>query len=210
MKIFNFFRKKEVTHGQKRVEKLLSKEEKTHEFVEQCELLKNELGLEVPLSVIECFKKYDLPKNNYNYSIFWDIDDDSFEIFYTEAFIEWLVTRYQDLHGFDTDLNELSKQLDEAIYEYRMKEKCFDRTNPDFDFINKCYEEFRKSGQELIITMELGHYDHLLLNTEEKGNVADSISSYQTTKGIKYKVLTQSKPLQELIREALERQKNQY
>lgn len=178
-------------------------ENTTHPFEERCKLLKEELGLETPLSVIECFKKYNLPKDNYYYSIFWYIDDDSFIIFYTEAFIELIVTQYQDLHGPDADLTELSKQLDEAIYEYRMKEKCFDRTNPDFEFINKCYKEFRKSGQELTFTMDLGYYDHLVLNHEKKGNVADCISSYQTTKGIRYKVLTQFRPLADVIQETL-------
>ncbi|UHO37062.1 hypothetical protein H5J24_14995 [Chryseobacterium capnotolerans] len=153
--------------------------------------------------MIETFKKYNLPKNNYFYSIFWYVDDDSFIIFYTEAFIKLVVTRYKEIHGQDVDLTELSEQLDEAIYEYRIKEKCFDRTNPDFSFINTCYEEFKKSGEELIITMDLGHYDHLILNKEEEGNIADSISSYTTTAGIKYKILTQFRPLSEAIKEAL-------
>ncbi|MBP2615856.1 hypothetical protein [Chryseobacterium jejuense] len=210
MKILNFFKKKDTQIPQKKTEKTIpQEEEKIHEFIERCQFLKEEIGLEVPLSVIETFKKYDLPKHNYYYSIFWHVDDDSFIIFYTEAFIEWIVTRYQELHGPDADLTELSEQLNEAIYEYRMKEKYFDRTNPDFEFINKCYEEFKKSGQELTMTMDLGHYDHLVLNNEEKGNVADCISSYQTTKGIKYKVLTQPRPLQEVIRGILER-KEQY
>lgn len=176
----------------------------THEFEERCQFLKEEMGLEVPLSVIECFKRYDLPKNNYYYSIFWHVDHDSFIIFYTETFMQLVVTRYKEMHGENADLTKLSEQLDDAVYEYRIKEKCFDRTNSDFEFINKCYEEFRKSGQELTITMDLGHYDHLILNNEEKGNVADCISSYQTTKGIKYKVLTESRPLQEVISKILE------
>ncbi|MDN3694205.1 hypothetical protein QWZ06_18940 [Chryseobacterium tructae] len=202
MKIFNFFKKKDTQIPQKEIKKTIFQEEEVHEFVERSQFLKEEMGLEVPLSVIETFKRYNLPKHNY-YSIFWHVDDDSFIIFYTEAFIELVVCRYKDIYGDDVDLTELSEQLNEAIYEYRMKEKCFDRTNPDFEFINACYEEFRKSGQELIITMDLGHYDHLVLNHEEKGNVANCISSYQTTRGIQYKVLTQFRTLQEVLRETL-------
>ncbi|AZA93080.1 Uncharacterised protein [Chryseobacterium nakagawai] len=211
MKIFNFFKKKDIQPFQKELEKLIPKEEeKTHEFIERCQFLKEEIGFEVPLSVIETFKRHDLPKHNYYYSIFWHVDDDSFNIFYTEAFIELVVSRYKEIHGQDVDLTELSMLLDEAIYEYRIKEKCFDRTNLAFDFINKCYEEFRRSGEELILTMDLGHYDHLILNKEEKGNIADSISSYTTTAGIKYKILTEFRPLPEVIRETLDRQKNNY
>ncbi|WP_160136664.1 hypothetical protein [Chryseobacterium sp. c4a] len=205
MKIFNFFKKKDTQIPQKQTKKATYQEE-THEFVERCRFLKEEMGLEVPLSVIETFKRYHLPKHNYFYSVFWHVDDDSFIIFYTEAFIELVVCRYKEIYGADVDLTELSEQLNEAIYEYRMKEKCFDRTNSDFEFINRCYEEFRKSGQELIITMDLGHYDHLVLNHEEKGNVADCISSYQTTKGIRYKVLTQFRPLHEVLIETLKGQ----
>ncbi|WP_213278442.1 hypothetical protein [Chryseobacterium indologenes] len=202
MKIFNFFKKKYI---QKEIERLIPKEkEKIHEFIERCQFLKEEMGIEVPLSVIETFKRYDLPKHNYFYSIFWNIDDDSFIIFYTEAFIELVVTRYKELHGKDADLAILLQQLDDAVYEFRIKEDCFDRTNPSFNFINNCYEEFRKSGEELIITMDLGNYDNLVLNKEEKGNVGYNLSSYKTTAGIKYKFLTQFKPLPEIIKETFD------
>lgn len=178
-----------------------------HPFEERCKLLKEEMGIEVPVSVVECFKRYDLPKNNYFYSIFWHVDDDSFNIFYTEAFIELVVTRYKEIHGQNVNLDELSEQLDEAVYEYRIKENAFDRTNPDFEFINKCYEEFRKSGEELMITMDLGNYDYLVLNQKEKGTVGYNLSSYKMTSGIRYKFLTQFSSLQELIQESLDRQK---
>jgi hypothetical protein len=171
-----------------------------HEFEERCQLLKEEIGLEVPQSVIECFKRYNLPKNNYFYSIFWHVDHDSFIIFYTEAFIELAVTRYKAIHGQNVDLAELSEQLDDAMYEYRIKENCFDRTNPDFEFINTCYEEFKKTGEELIITMDLGDHDNLVLNKEEKGNIGYNLSTYKTTAGIQYKYLTHFKPLPELIK----------
>ncbi|REC60639.1 hypothetical protein DRF65_19535 [Chryseobacterium pennae] len=211
MKIFNFFRKKDIQISLKKTEKAAPQEkEKIHEFIERAQLLKEEIGLEVPLSVIETFKKYNLPKNNYFYSIFWYVDDDSFIIFYTEAFIELVVTRYKEIHGQDVDLTELSEQLDDAVYEFRIKENCFDRTNPSFNFINSCYEEFTKSGDELIITMDLGDYDHLIINKEEKGNIAISISSPITTAGIKHKILTQFRPLAEVIRESLDRQSKHY
>lgn len=211
MKIFNFFKKKETQITQKVVEKVISKEkEKVHQFEERCQFLKEEIGLEVPLSVIECFKRYDLPKNNYFYSVFWYVDNDSFIIFYTETFIEVVVTQYKEIHGENADLTKLSEQLNDAVYEYRIKEHCFDRTNPDFEFINKCYEEFRKSGEELIITMDLGDHDNLVLNKEEKGNVGYDLSTYKTTAGIQYKYLTQFKPLPALISKTLDRQKNYY
>lgn len=197
--IFNFFQKKESQANQKVVEKIIS-EKKVHPFEERCKFLKEEIGLEVPLLVMETFKRYDLPKNNYFYSIFWHVDNDSFIIFYTEAFIELVVTRYKEIHGQNADLTALSVQLDDAVYEYRIKEHCFDRTNPDFEFINKSYEEFKKTGEELIITMDLGDHDHLVLNKEEKGNIGYNLSTYKTTAGIQYKYLTQFKPLQELIR----------
>ncbi|WPO89825.1 hypothetical protein [Chryseobacterium sp. HR92] len=168
------------------------------------QFLKEEMGIEVPLSVIETFQRYDLPKHNYFYSIFWNVDDDSFIIFYTETFIELVVTRYKEIHGNDADLTTLLLQLDDAVYEFRIKEDCFDRTNPSFDFINNCYEEFKKSGEELIIAMDLGNYDNLVLNKEEKGNVGYNLSSYKTTAGIKYKFLTQFRPLPEVIKETFD------
>lgn len=205
MKIFNFFKKNYIQPLQKEIEKLIPKEkEKIHEFVERCQFLKEEMGIEVPLSVIETFQRYDLPKHNYFYSIFWNVDDDSFIIFYTETFIELVVTRYKEIHGNDADLATLLLQLDDAVYEFRIKEDCFDRTNPSFDFINNCYEEFKKSGEELIITMDLGNYDNLVLNKEEKGNVGYNLSSYKTTAGIKYKFLTQFRPLPEVIKETFD------
>ncbi|WP_431608728.1 hypothetical protein [Chryseobacterium sp. 'Rf worker isolate 10'] len=205
MKIFNFFKKKYIQPLKKEIEKLIPKEkEKIHEFIERCQFLKEEMGIEVPLSVIETFKRYDLPKHNYFYSIFWNVDDDSFIIFYTEAFIELVVTRYKEIHGNDADLATLLQQLDDAVYEFRVKEDCFDRTNPSFDFINNCYEEFKKSGEELTITMDLGNYDNLVLNKEEKGNVGYNLSSYKTTAGIKYKFLTQFRPLPEVIKETFD------
>jgi len=211
MKIFNFFKKKYIQSLQKEIEKLIPKEkEKIHEFIERCQFLKEEMGIEVPLSVIETFKRYDLPKHNYFYSIFWNVDDDSFIIFYTEAFIELVVTRYKEIHGKDADLATLLQQLDDAVYEFRIKEDCFDRTNPSFDFINNCYEEFKKSGEELTITMDLGNYDNLVLNKEEKGNVGYNLSSYKTAAGIKYKLLTQFRPLREVIKETLDSQQNHY
>ncbi|WP_223600499.1 hypothetical protein [Chryseobacterium sp. GVT01B] len=211
MKIFNFFKKKYIQPLQKEIEKLIPKEkEKIHEFIERCQFLKEEMGIEVPLSVIETFKRYDLPKHNYFYSIFWNVDDDSFIIFYTEAFIELVVTRYKEIHGKDADLATLLQQLDDAVYEFRIKEDCFDRTNPSFDFINNCYEEFKKSGEELTITMDLGNYDNLVLNKEEKGNVGYNLSSYKTAAGIKYKLLTQFRPLREVIKETLDSQQNHY
>lgn len=211
MKIFNFFKKKYIQPLQNKIEKLIPKqEEKKHEFIERCQFLKEEMGIEVPLSVIEIFKRYDLPKHNYFYSIFWNVDDDSFIIFYTEAFIELVVTRYKEIHGKDADLATLLQQLDEAVYEFRIKEDCFDRTNPSFDFINNCYEEFKKAGEELTITMDLGNYDNLVLNNEEKGNVGYNLSSYKTTAGIKYKFLTQFRPLPEIIKETLDNQQNHY
>ncbi|KAB1229601.1 hypothetical protein [Chryseobacterium viscerum] len=211
MKIFNFFKKKYIQPLQKEIEKLIPKEkEKTHEFIERCQFLKEEMGIEIPLSVIETFKRYDLPKHNYFYSIFWNVDDDSFIIFYTEAFIELVVTRYKEIHGKDADLTTLLQQLDDAVYEFRVKEDCFDRTNPSFDFVNNCYEEFKKSGEELTITMDLGNYDNLVLNKEEKGNVGYNLSSYKTTAGIKYKFLTQFRPLPEVIKETLDSQQNHY
>ncbi|TZF95236.1 hypothetical protein FW781_15200 [Chryseobacterium panacisoli] len=211
MKIFNFFKKKYIQPLQKEIEKLIPKEkEKIHEFIERCQFLKEEMGIEVPLSVIETFKRYDLPKHNYFYSIFWNVDHDSFIIFYTEAFIELVVTRYKEIHGNDADLATLLQQLDDAVYEFRVKEDCFDRTNPSFDFVNNCYEEFKKSGEELIITMDLGNYDNLVLNKEEKGNVGYNLSSYKTTAGIKYKFLTQFRPLPEVIKETLDSQQNHY
>ncbi|CAI8891771.1 hypothetical protein [Chryseobacterium sp. IT-36CA2] len=211
MKIFNSFKKKYIQPLQKEIEKLIPKEkEKIHEFIERCQFLKEEMGIEVPLSVIETFKRYNLPKHNYFYSIFWNVDDDSFIIFYTEAFIELVVTRYKEIHGKDADLTILLQQLDDAVYEFHVKEDCFDRTNPAFDFINNCYEEFKKSGQELTITMDLGNYDNLVLNKEEKGNVGYNLSSYKTTAGIKYKFLTQFRPLREVIKETLDSQQNHY
>ncbi|WP_300685131.1 hypothetical protein [Chryseobacterium sp.] len=211
MNIFNFFKKRYIQPLQKEVEKLIPKEkEKIHEFIERCQFLKEEMGIEVPLSVIETFKRYDLPKHNYFYSIFWNVDDDSFIIFYTEAFIELVVTRYKEIHGKDADLATLLQQLDDAVYEFRVKEDCFDRTNPSFDFVNNCYEEFKKSGEELTITMDLGNYDNLVLNKEEKGNVGYNLSSYKTTAGIKYKFLTQFRPLTEVIKETLDSQQNHY
>lgn len=33
----------------------------SHPFEERCKLLKEETGIEVPVSVVECFKRYDLP-----------------------------------------------------------------------------------------------------------------------------------------------------
>jgi len=205
MKIFNFFKKKYIQPLKKEIEKLIPKEkEKIHEFIERCQFLKEEMGIEVPLSVIETFKRYDLPKHNYFYSIFWNVDDDSFIIFYTEAFIELVVTRYKEIHGNDADLATLLQQLDDAVYEFRVKEDCFDRTNPSFDFINNCYEEFKKSGEELTITMDLGNHDNLVLNKEEKGNVGYNLSSYKTTAGIKYKFLTQFRPLPEVIKETFD------
>ncbi|UKB85239.1 hypothetical protein LF887_06330 [Chryseobacterium sp. MEBOG06] len=211
MNIFNFFKKRYIQPLQKEVEKLIPKEkEKIHEFIERCQFLKEEMGIEVPLSVIETFKRYDLPKHNYFYSIFWNVDDDSFIIFYTEAFIELVVTRYKEIHGKDADLATLLQQLDDSVYEFRVKEDCFDRTNPSFDFVNNCYEEFKKSGEELTITMDLGNYDNLVLNKEEKGNVGYNLSSYKTTAGIKYKFLTQFRPLTEVIKETLDSQQNHY
>ncbi|MFZ4927579.1 hypothetical protein [Chryseobacterium sp. Mn2064] len=211
MKIFNFFKKKYTQPLQEKTDKLIPKgKEKMHEFIERCQFLKKEMGIEVPLSVMETFKRYDLPKHNYFYSIFWNVDDDSFTVFYTEDFIELVATRYKETHGKDADLAPLIDQLDEAVYEFRMKEDCFDRTNPSFDFINNCYEEFRKSGEELIITMDLGNYDNLVLNKEEKGNVGYNLSSYKTTAGMQYKFLTQFRALSELIQETLDSQQNHY
>ena len=211
MKIFNFFKKKYTQPLQEETDKLIPKgKEKMHEFIERCKFLKDEMGIEVPLSVIETFKRYNLPKHNYFYSIFWDVSDDSFIIFYTEAFIKLVVTRYKEAHGKDADLYTLLQQLDDAVYEFRIKEDCFDRTNPSFDFINICYEEFKKSGEELTITMDLGNYDNLVLNNEEKGNVGYNLSSYKTTEGIQYKFLTQFRPLPEIIKETLDSQQNHY
>ncbi|MGH1516012.1 hypothetical protein [Chryseobacterium sp. JK1] len=209
MKIFNFFKKKYTQPLQEETDKLIPKE-KMHEFIERCKFLKDEMGIEVPLSVIETFTRYNLPKHNYFYSIFWDVSDDSFIIFYTEAFIKLVVTRYKEAHGKDADLYTLLQQLDDAVYEFRIKEDCFDRKNPSFDFINNCYEEFKKSGEELIITMDLGNYDNLVLNNEEKGNVGYNLSSYKTTEGIQYKFLTQFRPLQEIIKETLDNKQNHY
>lgn len=76
MKIFNFFKKKDDQPLQKEIEKLtpkeVVKEEKTHEFIEQCQYLQDKYGLIIPDVYKDFFTKNKIDKQNIYYRIFWE------------------------------------------------------------------------------------------------------------------------------------------
>jgi len=177
--------------------------EPPHPFIEQCRVLKEEFGLVVPPSVIDCLVRFNLPKDHYYYSPFWHFDNDHLELFFTEKFIEHVVSRYQEIHGREADLVPLQDLLDEMRYEFNLKEDCFDNTIPDSAFINQCYREFKASGEELIITLDFD-FQNLVLTTELIGQVGQDYPGlntlYRTTAGIRYEELQDYQPFEEVIR----------
>lgn len=203
MKLFQWFKNmsKETQNVRRKKES-----EPPHPFIEQCIVLKEEFGLVVPPSVIDCLVRFNLPKDHYYYSPFWHFDSDHLELFFTGKFIEHVVNRYQEIHGRETDLAPLQDLLDEMRYEFNLKEDCFNNTIADSSFINKCYREFKASGEELIITLDFG-FQNLVLTTDLVGLVGQDYPGlntlYRTTAGIRYEELQDYQSFEEIILQAL-------
>lgn len=210
MGIFDFFKWK--SRSSVFNSEIKTPESVIHPFTKQCQLLKEEFGLVIPQSSIDCLIRFNLPVDNYYYSLFWYFKNDFLEVFYNEKFIQWVVNRYKEVYGADADLKILQEQLDEAKFEFDLKNDSFQSNIIDFDLINQCYAEFKASGEELMITINFD-YENLILNTEMKGYVGQNYPSfnglYKTTAGIQYKQLEDFKLLEDIIQNLLdEKEKN--
>ncbi|WP_123911932.1 hypothetical protein [Chryseobacterium shigense] len=203
--IFDFFKRKSKPLMAKKEVKNVTPV--IHSFIKQCQFLKEEFRLVIPQSSIDCLIRFNLPVDHYYYSLFWHFDNDFLEVFYNEKFIQGIVDRYQKVYGADADLKNLQDQLDEAKFEFSLRNDSFHSNTMDFDLIDQCYAEFKASGEELMITLNFD-YENLILNTELKGYVGQNYPSfnglYKTTAGIQYKQLEDFKLLEDIIQNLLD------
>ncbi|KMQ60113.1 hypothetical protein ACM46_17885 [Chryseobacterium angstadtii] len=205
MGIFDFFKRKNnppVNHRKAKAPVAV-----IHPFTEQCLYLQEEFGLIIPQSSIDCLIRFNFPKDHYYYSLFWHFSNDFLEVFYNGKFIQLVVDRYQETYGKNTDLKKLQELLDDARFEFGLKNDCFYSDTIDFDFLNQCYAEYKASGEELMITLDFD-YENLILTTELKGYVGQNYPSfnalYKTTAGIRYKILEDFELLEDIIQKLLD------
>lgn len=143
-----------------------------HPFMERCAYLRDEYGLIVPDVYINFFTRHKISENNFRYRCLWD--NEIYErVFYTKEFILYAVKRYTEIHGEQADYAHLQEILDEAHYEFILKENRFAAEHMDISFIDQCYEELERNQDCLMIGIETyadcGGAEYMIMTSDKKG-----------------------------------------
>lgn len=171
MKIFNFLRKKntQVPAG-----KITEPDFSDHPFIKRCEYLKEEYGLIVPDIYKIFFTKYRVAESNFYYRVFWEEQDNSYDvIFYTEEFVRYVIRRFHETCGDQADYKLLQEILEEGECEFVRKENKFRAEHIDLSFLDSCYEERGRNQDDLMIVLDVysdcGGGECLVLTSDKKG-----------------------------------------
>ncbi|NPA08053.1 MAG: hypothetical protein GXO46_03600 [Chlorobi bacterium] len=142
--------------------KVLYKEE--NEFLNHCENLKPQYGIEIPESVKVRYANLNDDSQDPVYSAIKNFKE--YKIFYTQEFVKYVVETYFNMYP-DENSDRLQAMIDSAQNKFSILEEKFISETENFAFLNRCFKDLDKNLEKcFFITIPFENKEtHLFINS---------------------------------------------